>query len=313
MQAARLNESDHTGPRELKSFACLIKRERDDVFGYGVVRLVAGDKCVSHGCPLGQRQRGSVLRTETCSSLTTRGRNPKVPAIARTCENITKIAPWKESTVALLVYDLNLLKKRTVSLYCGACWKKHPKADKVLLAMITRSRTIHVLDDPYFELLAPLIDREMARHEPREEPKDPTPEEIAAYIVPAKESVARVFRVVRDPKPVDVDEVRAELEAQHPRMSLEELESEVDETVGPAYSTRSAKRGRLGMVEVVAWDEDYEHCKFECYNCGTNFVFDCTEAAGVAAHVNRYKGVGYATAKGLEVHGGKKPYVSARL
>jgi len=236
-----------------------------------------------------------------------------VPAVARTCENTTKIAPWKESTVALLVYDLNLLKKRTVSLYCGACWKKHPKADKVLLAMITRSRTIHVLDDPYFELLAPLIDREMARHEPREEPKDPTPEEIAAYIVPAKESVARVFRVVKDPKPLEVDEVRAELKAQPPRMSLEELESEVDETVGPAYSTRSAKKGRLGIVEVVAWDEDYENCKVECYNCGINLVFDRTEAASVAAHVNRYKGVGYATAKGLEVHGGKKPYVSTPL
>ena len=58
MQAARLNESDHTGPGELESLAGLIKRERNDVFGYGVVRLVAGDGCLSHSVPFGNANEG---------------------------------------------------------------------------------------------------------------------------------------------------------------------------------------------------------------------------------------------------------------
>jgi hypothetical protein len=36
----------------------LIKRERNDVFGYGVIRLVAGDGCVSHSVPFGNANEG---------------------------------------------------------------------------------------------------------------------------------------------------------------------------------------------------------------------------------------------------------------
>ena len=206
------------------------------------------------------------------------------------------------------VFDLNYLRKRTVSIHCGRCRVRFPTADKILLALVTRSRMINVIDDPLKELLAEFDWNERDLFDPLEESQVRTPNEFAHRIVPVKESVARVFRVIRDPKPIKEDDIREEIKARRPHFSPEELEAEVNEEIGPVYSTRSEEKGRLGIVEVV--DDQLGHCNVECYCCGSSFMIDRVEAGHVATHVTRFKGVCFVDARGFTVDRSKRSYRS---
>ena len=211
--------------------------------------------------------------------------------------------------MGMLIYDLSYLGKRKVPIYCGVCWVRYPAADKVLLALATRRRIINVINDPDLELAFPYRDDGVSRFDPLAEPVYLSPEEFAAHVVTVKETKARVFRVVRDPKPVSEDAARDEIAGLRPHLSPEDRESDVTDALGPGYSSRSEKNGRLGMVEVL--DDRLGLCNVECHRCGTPFVFDRVEAANVATHVNRFNGDCYATKGGFFVDGGKKAYRSA--
>ena len=206
------------------------------------------------------------------------------------------------------VFDLNYLRKRTISIHCGRCRVKFPMAGKILLALVTRSRMINVIDVPLKELLAEFDWDAMDLSDSIEETEIPTPNDIARHTVPVKDSVARVFRVIRDPKPIKEDDIREQIKALRPHLSPEELEAEVDEEIGPVYSTRSEEKGRLGIVEVV--DDELGHCNVECYSCGTSFLIDRVEAGHVATHVTRFNGVCFIDARGFKVDGGAKLYSS---
>ena len=206
------------------------------------------------------------------------------------------------------VFDLNYLRKRTVSLHCGQCRVKLPAAGKVLFALVTRSRIINVIDEPLSKLLAEFDSDDKELSDSLEETPAQISNLLPRHVVPAKDSLARVFRVVRDPKPIKEDDVRAQIKAQHPNLSQEELETEVNEEIGPVYSTMSERKGRLGAVEVV--DDEDGHCKVECYSCGFEFVIDRVKAGHVAAHVARFKGVCFVDELGFTVDGGAKLYRS---
>lgn len=206
------------------------------------------------------------------------------------------------------IYDLNYLRKRTVSIHCGRCRVKFPTAGKILLALVTRSRMINVIDDPLKELLAEYEWNDRDLCDTLEESQAGTPIEYVHHIVPVKDSVVRVFRVIRDPKPIKEDDIREQIKAQRPHLSQEELEAEVDEEIGPVYSTRSEEKGRLGVVEVI--DDEFGHCNVVCYSCGTLFLIDRGEAGHVATHVARFKGVCFVDARGFKVDGGAKLYSS---
>jgi len=251
---------------------------------------------------------------------------------------------WKEPTVQVL--DLSYQWKLTAAIHCGWCWVKQPAAENVLLARATRNHVEHVIDDPdlelvfpfiddeaarynffegpqlptpedveyviddphHFELALPSIDDEVSRYEFLKEPQFPTPEDFADHIVEVRESKARVFRVIRDPKPIRESDVREEIEGLRPHLSPEDSESDITDAIGPNYSTRSERSGRLGMIEVV-YDQS-GRCHVDCQDCGTLYAFDRVEAASAAAHVKRYGGICYATPEGLVVYGSKKPYRS---
>lgn len=204
------------------------------------------------------------------------------------------------------VFDLNYLRKRTVSIHCGPCRVRFPTADKILLALVTRSRMINVIDDPLKELLAEFDWNERDLRDPLEESRVQTPIEFAHRIVAVKESVARVFRVIRDPKPIKEGDAREQMKARRPHLSPEELEAEVNEEIGPVYSTRSEEKGRLGIIEVV--DDQLGHCNVECFSCGSSFMIDRVEASQVATHVTRFNGVCFVGARGFTVDRGKKLY-----
>lgn len=206
------------------------------------------------------------------------------------------------------VFDLNYLRKRTVSIHCRRCRVKFPTANKILFALVTRSRMINVIDDPFKELLAEFDSNERDLCDPLEESQMQTPNESAHRIVPVKESVARVFRVIRDPMSIKEDDIREQIKARRPHLSPEELEAEVNEEIGPVYSTRSEEKGRLGIVEVV--DDQLGHCNVECYSCGSSFIIDRVEASHVATHVTRFNGVCFVDARGFTVEESKKSYRS---
>jgi hypothetical protein len=168
---------------------------------------------------------------------------------------------------------------------------------------------INVTNDPLKELLAEFDWNERDLSDPLEESQMRTPNEFAHRIVPVKESVARVFRVIRDPKPIKEDDIREQIKARRPHLSPQELEAEVNEEIGPVYSTRSEEKGRLGIVEVV--DDQSGHCNVECYSCGSSFIIDRVEASHVATHVTRFNGVCFVDARGFIVDESKKPYRSS--
>ena len=206
------------------------------------------------------------------------------------------------------IYDLNYLRKRTVPIHCGRCRVKFPIRGQNFFALVTRSRRINVIDDPLKELLADFDWNEKDLCDSLEESQMRTPNEFAHHIVPVKDSVARVFRVIRDPKPIKEDDVREQIKAQRPHLSQEEFEAEVNEEIGPVYSTRSERKGRLGIVEVV--DDQQERCNVECYSCGSSFMIDRVEASLVATHVTRFNGVCFVDTDGFSVDGGSKSYRS---
>lgn len=177
-----------------------------------------------------------------------------------------------------------------------------------MLALVTRSRMINVIDDPLKELLAEFDWNERDLCDPLEESEMRTLNEFAHRIAPVKESVARVFRVIRDPKPIKEDDIREQIKARRPHLSPEELEAEVNEEIGPVYSTRSEEKGRLGTVEVV--DDEFGQCCVECYSCGSVFMIDRVESGHVASHITRFKGVCFVDARGFTVDESKKPYRS---
>lgn len=204
------------------------------------------------------------------------------------------------------VFDLNYLRKRTVSIHCGRCRVRFPTAEKILVALVTRSRMINVIDDPLKELLAEFDWNERDLCDPFEESQMLTPNKFVHRIMPVKDSEARVFRVIRDPKPVKEDNIREQIQDRRPHLSPEELEAELNEEIGPVYSTRSEEKGRLGIVEVV--DDQSGHCNVECYSCGSLFMIDRVEASLVATHVTRFSGVCFVDARGFTVDGSKKPF-----
>lgn len=169
----------------------------------------------------------------------------------------------------------------------------------------------YAIDDPYF--FEPVLSAgdEASRYDLFAEPQFPTPEEYAAHIVEVGKPIARIFRTVKDPKPVREGDVRAEIEQLRPHLSPEDRESDVTDAIGPRYSSRSERNGRLGMIQVV--DDTAGRCNVGCHRCGTVFAIDRIEAARAAAHVYRFEGVCYALPEGLAVYGGKKPHCSLGL
>lgn len=254
---------------------------------------------------------------------------------------------WKEPSAEVL--DLSYQRQLTVAINCGRCWVNRPSAESVLLALVTRRHMENVIDDPHFELVFRFIDDEVLCHDffegPRRptpvgveyaiddpyffdpvlptsddeasrydyvaEPQLPTPEEHAAHIVQLGKPMARIFRTVKDPKPVREGDVRAEIEQLRPHLSPEDRESDITDAIGPRYSSRSERRGRLGMIEVV--DDTAGRCKVECHRCGTTFAIDRIQAARAAAHIYRWEGDCYANEEGLVVYGGKKSYHAREL
>ena len=96
---------------------------------------------------------------------------------------------------------------------------------------------INVIDDRLKELLAEFDWNERDLCDSLEESQTLMPDEFAHRIVSVKESVARVFRVIRDPKPIKENDIREQIKARRPHLSPEELEAEVNEEIGPVYST----------------------------------------------------------------------------
>jgi hypothetical protein len=252
---------------------------------------------------------------------------------------------WKEPSVEVL--DLSYQRQLTVAIGCGWCWVNLPSSEVVLLALVTRRHMESVIDDPHFdlvfrltddeaslynfleepqlptpedveypiddphhfELVTPFTEYEASRFDFFAEPQFPTPEDFAAHIVEVGKPMARIFRVVKDPKPVREHDVREEIEDLRPHLSPEVRESDITDAIGPRYSSRSEGRGRLGMIEVTDYDEA-GRCNAECRRCGTVFAVGRIEAARATAHVYRFGGVCYATAEVLVVYGSKKPYRS---
>jgi hypothetical protein len=167
---------------------------------------------------------------------------------------------------------------------------------------------INVIDDPLKELLNEIDSKENELCGILEKSQVRNPNEYTHHIVPVKDSLARVFRVIRDPKSIKEDDVREQIKSRRPHLSKEEFEAEVNEEIGPVYSTRSEQKGQLGIVEVV--DDQLGHCNVECYSCGSSFIIDRVEASQVATHVTRFNGVCFVDARGFIVDESKKPYRS---